>query len=126
MPGIDPISMGLSGLQAVAGIAQTIGGAIQQKRALKSLNKLQTPTYSQNQGILDYYNKALNRYNVNPYDSAMYKMQQQNIQRGTTQGLSALGDRRSALAGVSNLIQGQNDSLLKAGVAAENRKRSKV
>lgn len=110
----------LSAVQGAIGIGQAIFGGIKAHKAQKQLERTTTPIYSPSQSIMDYYNTAKSRYNVNPYQSNLYKMQNQNIQRGTAQGLSALGDRRSALAGVNSLIQGQNDSLLKAGAAAED------
>jgi hypothetical protein len=105
---------------------QTLGGEIQAaigffggRKAKKELENLQTPTYTPSKSITDYYNEALRRYQESPYQSNLYKMQAQNIMRGTQQGLAGLQDRRSALAGVSGLVQAQNDALLKAGVAAE-------
>lgn len=120
-----PVTMaavqGAAGLaQIPIGAAQAIFGGIKAGKAQKVLERTPTPVYSPSQSILDYYNTAKSRYNVNPYQSSLYKLQNQNIQRGTSQGLSALNDRRSALAGVNSLIQGQNDSLLKAGAAAED------
>lgn len=112
----------MAGIGAVGGLAQSIIGGIQAKKARKQLEKLQTPTYSASKSITDYYNEAKSRYEENPYQSNLYKMQAQNIQRGTAQGISGLQDRRSALAGISGLIQNQNDALLKAGVAAEQQK----
>lgn len=106
--------------QGVIGLAQTIGGWVQQHKATKALNNLQSPTYTPNQSIMDYYNKALSRYNTSPYDSSLYKQQQKNIQRGVATGLSALQDRRSALMGITRLTQAQNDATLNAGVQAEN------
>lgn len=106
-------------IQSGIGLVQSVVGGIKAGKAQKQLEKLQTPGYTKSQGILDFYDKALGRYNVNPYDSNLYKVQQQNVARGTAQGLNALGDRRSALAGVSSLVQGQNDAMLKAGVSAE-------
>jgi hypothetical protein len=92
---------------------------IQQKKATKALEKLQTPTYNQSGSILDYYNKALQRYNVSPTESAMYKMQGNQIQRNLGSGITALGGRRSALSGVNRLVAGANDASLGANVAAE-------
>ncbi len=105
--------------QAALGIGQAIGGYFQKKKATKELERMQSPTYTANQGIMDYYNKALQRYNVDPYQTSMYKMQQQSANRGLASGLNALQSRRSALAGVSNLVQGYDDASLKAGAAAE-------
>lgn len=105
--------------QTAVGLAQTIGGWVQQRKATKQLEKLQSPTYTQNQSVMDLYSKALQRYNANPTDSAMYKRQMNNIGRGTNTGLNALQSRRSALGGISSLIRGQNDATLNAEVSAE-------
>lgn len=106
-------------VQAGAGIAQAVFGGIQGRKARKELERMQSPVYSPSQSITDYYNQAKSRYNISPYESNLYKMQAQNIQRGTAQGLQNLSGRGAALAGVSSLVQGQNDALLKAGAAAE-------
>jgi len=118
----DPISLAAGATQAGIGLLQGLFGGRKARKAQKELENLQTPTYDPNQSILSYYNNALQRYNVNPYNSTLYKTQQQNIGRGVNQGIGALNDRRSGLAGIASLIQGQNDSLLKAGIAAENQK----
>jgi len=68
---------------------------------------------------MDYYNKALSRYNANPYNSAMYRNATQQAGRGLATGINALQDRRSALAGVSNLVQGYDDAALRAAAGAE-------
>lgn len=111
-------------IQAGIGLAQTIGGLIGQKKANKQLEKLDanSPKYQQNQGILDYYNQALQRYGVSPTDSAMYKRNEQLNQRGLATGINALQDRRSGTAGVSSLLRGYNDAALDSSVAAENEK----
>ena len=73
--------------QGVIGIGQTIAGAIQRKKAEKamqdSISKL-----GPDQGILNYYNQALQRAGVSPADTAMYKRQMQNIQRAGAAGLA--------------------------------------
>ncbi len=109
----------LSGIQTLGGAIQAIGGRIQERRAEKALEALQTPTYTPSSSILDYYNKALQRYNVNPYGSPLYQMSKQNALRSTAMGLSALQNRRQALGGVQNLVTAQNDALLKAAATAE-------
>lgn len=106
-------------IQAGAGIAQGIFGAISGGKARRELEKMQSPIYSPSQSILDYYNQAKSRFNISPYESNLYKTQSQNIQRGTAQGLQALSGRNAALGGVSSLVQGQNDAYLKAATAAE-------
>lgn len=89
-----------------------------EKAAEDSLNS--APKYKPNQSILNYYDTALRRFNTSPTDTAQYKMDKQNIRQGTTQALSALNKLRSG--DVANIIQGQNNSLLRAAVNAENRK----
>lgn len=112
-----PVTLGA--IQAGAGLVQGIAGFFGGRKAQKELERTPTPTYTPSKSILDLYNEAKNRYSANPYQSSMYKLQSQQIQRGTAQGLGALGDRRMALGGVNSLIQGQNDAMLKAAAAAE-------
>lgn len=120
--GLDPVSGVVGGLQTLAGLGQSIfsGG----RKAEKKFNKLldNAPEYTENQSILDYYNQALSRYNVSPTDSAMYKRQMSNINRGIATGINSFQDRRSGQAGVSSLLRGANDASLDAEVAAENEK----
>lgn len=111
-----------AGVQTAIGLAQGIIGGIKAKKAQKALERLETPTYTQNQGILDYYNQALSRYGVSPTDSAMYKRQTQDINRNVSQGISSLQDRRSGLAGTSSILRAANDAKLNANVAAEQEK----
>lgn len=101
------------------GIAQGISGKIKARNAQRDLENAQSPVYAPNQGILDYYNKALQKYDTNPYDSELYKRSVQDAKRGTITGLDALRGRGGAVAGVSNLIANQDNSLLKAGISAE-------
>lgn len=109
-------------VQAGVGLVQSISGAIQAKRAQKQLENAKSPTYSLNRGILDYYNQALQRYNVSPTDSAMYKRQMRDIDRGVATGINALQDRRSGLAGASSILRAANDAKLNANAAAEQEK----
>jgi len=119
----DLIGVG-SAIQGVAGLAQTAGGWLQQGKATKNYEKTlaNNPKYAQNQSILDFYNQALQRYNVSPTDSAMYKRNMQNIDRGVATGLNALQDRRSGIAGASSILRAANDARLDTEVAAENEK----
>lgn len=105
--------------QGAIGIAQTIAGGIQAHRAQKKLEKLQSPTYTPNQSIMDYYNKALQRYNVNPYQSQQYQYASQMGNRNFAAGVNSLQSRNSAVGGISRLSAINNDAALKAGVAAE-------
>lgn len=103
---------------AGAGIAQAIVGAINTRKQNKKLENM-VNSYQPNKSILDYYNKALSRYNVNPYETNMYQQQKQNANRSLTTGLSVLNRGRGGLGGVASLVQGSNDAMLKAAAAAE-------
>lgn len=109
--------------QAGIGLIQGVAGWIQQRKALKELEKMQSPTYRQDTSILDYYNKRLAKYNVNPYQSDYFRMQQRLGERAMGSGLGALQGRGQALAGVNSLVQQQSDRLLKAGATAEDLQR---
>lgn len=113
----------MSWAAVIIGGATLIGGAVktasankQKKKAQAKLENLQTPQTASSATIEDYYRKA----SANPYESAMYKMNQQNIERGTTQGLSGFQDRRSGNAGITSLIRAQNDAQLRNGAMAED------
>jgi len=105
--------------QGIGGIAQAIGGGIQAHRAQKQLEKLQSPTYTPNKSIMDYYNKALERYNTNPYQSQQYQYATQRADRNMAAGIGALNSRASAVGGISRLAALNNDASLQAGVQAE-------
>lgn len=87
-------------------------------KAEKNLENLAN-SYKPNAGIMDYYNKALSKYSTNPYTSSLYNQQTKNIDRNVNAGISALQSRRSALGGISALVQGANDSYQKAATGAE-------
>ena len=113
--------------QAGVGLAQTIGGWVQQGKATKKFEKTlaNAPKTTANKSILDFYNEALSRYNVNPQSSALYKRTTQGADSSAAWGLSALNDRRSGQAGISSILRGRNDAYLNANVAAENEKSSR-
>lgn len=117
---LDPVSAGIGGLQSLVGLGQMIFSG--RKKAEKQLNKLidTAPKYQANKSILDYYNTALQRYGVDPAQSAMYKRNMQSIDQDTSSGIAALGDRRMATAGLSSLLRAKNDAKLNTEVAAEN------
>lgn len=114
------IAVGTAGVGVLGGAAQAIfsGKGKAQRNLDEQINK--SPKYQGSKPINDYYNEALNRYNVNPYQSAQYQLSKQNAERGTATGLAALQGRGSALAGVNKLVGLQDDNLLKAGVVATN------
>lgn len=104
--------------QGVLGLGQAIFGGGKAKKAQKKMEGM-IDSYKPNQGIMDYYNKALSRYNSNPYQSTTYQTQAQNAGRTTASGINALQGRRSAVGGISRLAGIQNDAMLKAGMGAE-------
>lgn len=106
-------------LQAGTGIFQSIFGGNKAKKAQSELENLQTPTYQANKGIMDYYNQALQRYNINPYQSQQYQYGQTAANRNLAAGIGALQDRRSAVGGISRLTAGANDAALRNGISAE-------
>lgn len=106
-------------VSGLAGVAQTIGGLIGRHNNQKALNALQNPRYTPSKALADYYQTALNRYNAGPYNSAFYNEATKQANRGVAAGLSYLGDRRSALAGVPALIAGRDAAMEKAGVQGE-------
>lgn len=122
MGDFNPISLIPAGVQTVAGIVQmaTAGRKKAQRELDTALNS--NSQYSGSKPISDYYNEALNRYNVSPYQSQQYQIAQKNAQAGTATGLNSLQDRRSAIGGVSRLVGVQNQSLENAGVNAENQR----
>lgn len=91
-----------------------------EKQAEDSLNN--APKYSPNRSILNFYDEALRKYETNPTDTREYKATQQGIKQGVVQGLNALRDRRSGLAGTPALITSQNNALLNAAVKSEQKK----
>ena len=68
-------------LQAGAGLIQSIIGAGRAKKAQNELEGMESPAYTKNQGILDYFNKALSKYNTSPYESVGYKTAVNNTNR---------------------------------------------
>ena len=118
MPWIIPL------VTAGVSVYQAASSASKAKKAERSLEESlkNTPKYKPNQSILNYYDEALRKYNTNPSDTREYKLASQDIKQGTVQGLKALQDRRSGLAGVPTLIGNQNNSLLNAAVRSEQEK----
>ena len=109
--------VGVAGLGISA--YQTIHGADQAKKAQNALKNQQTPVYTPNKSILDYYQEAKNRYETSPYNTAQFQLAQQGIGRNQAAGLTNLQNSRSALGGVGNLVQQSNDANLKAVAQTE-------
>ena len=104
---------------AAVGAAQAVGGAIKQGNATKALENLQTPTTTSSKPISDYYQEALNRYGVSPYNSRLYQMQSGNVAKNLATGLNAATNRRMGTATAGALNQQANDADLRAATAAE-------
>jgi hypothetical protein len=117
--GLDPISAAAGGLQTILGIGQSIFSG--RKKAERALNSQidAAPKTTANASILDFYNKALSRYNVNPYNSSLYKHQSQTADRNLVSALGSTGGRSGRIGALGGLLQNTNDSLLKAASAAE-------
>ena len=79
----------------------------------------QSPLYQGSKPISEYYQQALNRYNVIPYQSQQYQLGAMNARQSTAQGINALQDRRSAIGGISRLEAGQNAAMQNLGAQAE-------
>lgn len=107
-------------IQAGVGLLQTIIGSRRAKNSERRLEAMESPKYTQNKSILDYYQKALDRYNPNAYLSAAYRQGQQNIGSNLTAGISASQDRRSGLSAISNLVAQSNRASLGNIANAEN------
>ncbi len=115
-----PLVAAIPGLvQAGGGLLQSILGGNKAKKAETALENLKTPTYTSNKSIGDYYNTALQRYGVNPYQSQQYQYAMNNANSATAAGINSLQDRRSAVGGISRLASIQNNAGLRAGIAAE-------
>lgn len=113
-----PITAGIiaGGLKTVGGLAQTIFSG--EKKANRKLEQFAN-TYKPNESIMDFYNKALSRYDSNAYNSAAYKQQTNQIGRNLATGIGASQSRRGGLATIGGLVQGSNDASARAAAQAE-------
>jgi hypothetical protein len=111
-----------AGVTVGLGATEAIVGGIKAGKAHSALEKLQTPTYTPNKAIADYYQSALDRYNTSPYQSNFYQQAQKNAGRNLATGIGALQDRHSA-GNIGALVQGSDDQLQRAGVQAEGMQR---
>lgn len=123
--GLDPISLGIGGVQTLFGIGQSIFGGGARRKAEKDLEKYAN-SYQTNAGILDYYNKALSKYNPNAYQSQAYQQQNNQIQRNLATGISSAQNRRSGLMAIAGATQQANDASSKAVSNAEGIERQNL
>jgi len=108
--GLDIMGIG-SIVSAATGAAQAIGGAIQNRKYTKKVEGL-IKGYQPNASIMDYYNKALAKYDVNPYNSAAYRQGQQNINSNLATGITATQNRGAGVGAVGSLVAGANRASL--------------
>ncbi len=118
------VAVAVGGAALIGGIIKTSSANHKAKQAEQKLENLKTPEYQQNQSILDYYNKAMQRYQQNQYQSNLYQHGIQQGDRSTAAGLNALQDRNSAVGGVSRLTALQNENALNTGLRAEDVERN--
>lgn len=111
-----PVTLAIIG--GVAGLGQTIGGMIQRKRGEKAA-EAQIGKLGPDQGIMSYYNQALQRYGVSPAQTALYKRQMANIQRAAATGLAGAGGARGRMGAASSIARSMSDAALAAETAAE-------
>jgi hypothetical protein len=109
---------------AISGI-KSIQTARQRDAAEKAL-EAQVAQEKPNESILDFYNKAYNRYNPNAYQSAEYNAQMRNILSNQATGINSLQERRSALAGIPSIVQGTNVASQRAAAGAEAAQRANL
>src|SRR5437879_4939078 len=109
--------------QTALGIGQMIFSG--KHRAEKNLENYAN-SYQPNSSILDYYNKALQKYSANPYTSQAYQNRTNLINRNLTTGINAAQDRHGALASISGLVQGANDAGANAATSAEAEQRANL
>lgn len=107
------------GGSALIGGYQAIKGGQKQKQALNGLENLKTPTVAPSTPINNYYQEALSRYGVSPYNSRLYQMQKQNTLQNQATAIGAANDRRSGVGAIGALNGQTNNALQSAGVAAE-------
>lgn len=122
---LDPISLGIGGVQTLFGLGQSIFGGGARRKAERELEKMAN-SYQPNAGILDYYNKALAKYNANPYQSQAYQNESNQIQRNLSTGINSAQDRRSGLMAIAGLTQQANDANAKAVSRAEGIERQNL
>lgn len=120
-----PIGIGTiaGGLQAAGGLVQAFTSGVKKKE--KALENFAN-SYQKNDSIMDYYNKSLNAYSANAYDSAGYQNDTNKIQRNLASGIGATADKRGGLATIAGLVQGANDADANAAQRAEAAQRQNL
>ena len=112
MPWLIPIA------SAVIGGVQTISANSKRRHAEADLEKM-AKDQQPNASILDYYNKALAKYNPNPFQTVSYQQQNNQVQRNLATGLNAASNRRMGLGALGAQVQQANDASARAVGNAE-------
>lgn len=113
MPALIPAGLGLFEL------GKSLASGVQAKN-LEEKTKSEFRQLKPNASILDYYNKAYNQYNANPYQSQFYNQQMKNVNRSAATALNAAQQRRGGLAVIPSITQSMNDASQKAAAGAES------
>lgn len=118
---MDPLTA-ISIAQGLGGLAQTIGGSIQRRRAEKAAQE-QISKLGPDMGILGYYNQALQRYSgLQSGQGALQKQYERQAQRNLTSNLRMLretGTPGSILAGGSAALRAANEGALRAAALGQ-------
>ena len=112
------------GITAGAAGFQIIKGAQEKKKAREEKARLEAsmPKYAGSGALDQYYQQSLQAANTAPTQSALYKQQQQQINRQMGMGLSGAGGQGA----VARLVQGANDASMRNIVASENLKEQRM
>jgi len=115
LPLAAKIGLIAGGAKTLGGLGQTIfsGEKKAQKQLATEIENIQFPS------LVEQYEIAKQRYGVSPTQTAMYKRQQQNIQRAGATGLAGLRGARARMGAVPTLVRSLTDASLGAEVAAE-------
>jgi len=106
----------IAGANAASGLISGITGLIQKGKANKMLKKLQYPTESMPNEIIQNQRLAQTRA-AEGLPSEQYNQAMKNIQRQQLMALRGAHDRRGGLGSLSAIQQGTNDSTLNLDVA---------
>lgn len=113
--GVGIAGLGLGAYQAIHGANVASKG---QKALQRQANE--APQYN-NKSVGDYYQQALNRYNVDPANTLQYQRAQQAVNNNLATGINALHNGRSAGA-LPRLIAASDNQLNNAGLQAEQQR----
>lgn len=109
-------------ISGVAGLGQTIGGAIQRRRAERAA-QAQIGKIGPDQGILNYYNQALQRYSaLRSGEGALQKQYQRQAERGLASTLRTLreaGGPGGVLAGGPSALRAANEAQMRAAATGQ-------